>query len=623
MVPPKGSLPLGDDWPDDDAYVDSLLNFVTSSEILRNLCGGIHILDFLTRQPDLYTTVLPEEWRAWFDKVKIEEILELLLRTNIEPLLRAGSQAGPRISPPPPVSLLEYIQNVRKHCLGRKFEKCNASCDTQSPRSGSIPRQTAVGMKPKKMHEVQNFARFVDKLNDELTVPGKGSSPRIVDFGSGQNYLGRTLASPPYNKHVIAIERKHHNIDGAKGMDIYAKLAPKPKVMRNKKQYRRTQNGEDFSTSSKAPASHRAPIVSDPRENHAANGMGQVPAAPSSSCAEKGSLTYVEHEIEDGHLDYLNNDGNSFAEHHIERQPHNTPGSCANLHERPRMMVVSLHSCGNLLHHGLRSLVLNPEVSAVAMVGCCYNLMTERLGPATYKLPILRPHHPRLVSTSNACDPHGFPMSKRLEHFQHKQGVGVRLNITARMMAVQAPYNWGPEDSRDFFTRHFYRALFQRILLDRKVVNEPSDPDRAVESNPAGTNAPGKPLVVGSLKRASLVSFVAYVRGALLKLSKDPGHGSAIREVMGDLADDEIRRYEESYQSAKKSLSIIWSLMAFSASVVESVIVVDRWLFLREQEVVRSCWVEPVFDYAQSPRNLVVVGVKDQGTFNNSLLKAD
>jgi len=44
---------------------------------------------------------------------------------------------------------------------------------------------------------------------------------------------------------------------------------------------------------------------------------------------------------------------------------------------------------------------------------------------------------------------------------------------------------------------------------------------------------------------------------------------------------------------------------------VESLIVVDRWLFLREHEdVVGECWVEAVFEYGLSPRNLVVVGIK-------------
>jgi hypothetical protein len=35
----------------------------------------------------------------------------------------------------------------------------------------------------------------------------------------------------------------------------------------------------------------------------------------------------------------------------------------------PRLLVISLHSCGNLVHHGIRSLLMNPSVSAVALVG--------------------------------------------------------------------------------------------------------------------------------------------------------------------------------------------------------------------------------------------------------------
>jgi len=50
--------------------------------------------------------------------------------------------------------------------------------------------------------------------------------------------------------------------------------------------------------------------------------------------------------------------------------------------------------------------------------------------------------------------------------------------------------------------------------------------------------------------------------------------------------------------------------MAFSAGVVESTIVVDRWLYLREQKEVKECWVKAIFEYGISPRNLAVVGIK-------------
>ena len=50
--------------------------------------------------------------------------------------------------------------------------------------------------------------------------------------------------------------------------------------------------------------------------------------------------------------------------------------------------------------------------------------------------------------------------------------------------------------------------------------------------------------------------------------------------------------------------------MAFSAMLAEAIVLVDRWQFLREHDSVKECWVEPVFDYAESPRNLAVIGIK-------------
>jgi len=586
------SLPLGEEWENEDEYVESLLSFATSSDLFQNLCGGIHILDFLTREPDLYSTVLPSKWRDWFELHEIGDILDLLLRENIE-LLIDGQNSEWRSGPLPPQSLREFVQNIRKHSLERDF------CPPPSAKNGSgfkIPRQIAVGMNPKKTHEVENFARFVDRLSSDLTDPAEdetASKPNIVDFGSGQNYLGRILASSPYEKHVYAVERKHENIFGAKGMDVLAKVAKKEKVMRNKKEFVKLKGvlGAKGATESINQDDVDAMVPQIGLHDE----MGVVTVQEKGS---QGSITYVEHDIKDGKLGFLLEEP---VTHHRGADGHA---------RQDKSMVVSLHSCGNLSNHGIRSLVLNDSVTAIAVIGCCYNLMTERLGPATYKLPILRPYHPRLESTSTTYDPHGFPMSKGLEVYKHKYGQGVRLNITARMMAVQAPYNWGAVDSEAFFTRHFYRAVLQRIFLDYGVISKPSNPENVIGTAQAGTKVPGTPLIVGSLRKQCFTSFKAYVRGALKRLFDDPTHGEIIKERLSRLSDEDIEGYEIKFQIYKKRLSVMWSLMAFAASVVESIVVVDRWLYLREQDCVKDCWVEAVFDYSYSPRNLVVVGLK-------------
>ncbi|OAL38064.1 hypothetical protein AYO20_02516 [Fonsecaea nubica] len=613
-LPDRGTglrLPLDPAWTSEDEYIQSVLNFATSSDLFRNLCGGVHILDFLTREPDLYETVLPLEWRDWFDKVEIDDVLDLLLRNDLEEYAQVSSATSDP-SHSPPTTLLEYVHTVRKHCLRRHFTPV-------SDEVSDVPRQVCVGMNTKKVHEVTNFAAYVARLSKDVSQ--RLQEPiSVVDFGSGQNYLGRTLASPPYNQHVVAIERKHHNITGARSMDVHAKLAQKEKIMRNKKEWKRQMGRKDEMSTpplvSEELNSEPSPI---PEMFAAAKILEKTDLDPDS-----GSMTYIEHDVKDGHLEnilYPLEAPQKLNEGHPENveaptATKTTNGLVDKSKERPKAMVISLHSCGNLSHHALRSLTLNPSVCAVAVIGCCYNLVTERLGPATYKLPQLRPNHPRLEATGSAYDPHGFPMSRTLEDFQDADGGrGVRLNITARMMAVQAPYNWGPSDSEAFFRRHFYRTLLQKILLDLGVVKQCRDPGKqeVAGGSITGRNEAGTPLIIGSLRKACFTSFRAYVNGALEKLKADPIDGPMVEALTKDkLTDEVIDDYERRFSYAKKNLAVIWSLMAFSAGVVESIIVTDRWLFLREQPDIADCWVDIVFNYKQSPRNFVVVGIKNQ-----------
>ncbi|CAG5160524.1 uncharacterized protein ALTATR162_LOCUS5840 [Alternaria atra] len=719
---PDTPLPLPSEFTDTEEYVESLLNLTTSSWLLQTLCGGVHILDFYTRSPDLYSHILPQSWRDWFRTQDIMDILDLLMREDLSQFDSAGETNDKtwRDGPAPPEELLQYIRTVRKHLLARDFPPPNSGLE---PQKAAISRHIATGMKVKKVHEVDNFARYIDRLTSEIAQSDKKPITHLVDFGSGQNYLGRALAAPPYSKHIVAVESKQHNIEGAKNMDILAKLVAKPIVMRNKKEYRAKMgkvkkdkkaegnepttsadvpvsvvtkeddsgiNGHDQEAPSNSPTQDAAlaptpqnsancdedgctvPLVSHvnltpalPGSTSEASGLtDQVPATKTSTLQiyneGHGSVQYVEHIINDGDLTPVIDQvlDSSRVPDEVVSSETSVVAEATDLNAVPKpkkvnAMVISLHSCGNLVHYGLRSMLLNPHISAVAMVGCCYNLVTERLGPPTYKLPTLRPNHPRLESTSKAFDPQGFPMSEKLANYplphaplesfhddskadgdKAKQPTGVRLNITARMMAVQAPFNWGVTDSELFFTRHFYRALLQRIFLDRGVVSAPLDEQglvgSAVSANghtsqvnwtPPNGLGPGlssdgttTPLTIGTLRKFAYSDFVSYVRAALAKLTTENSFCEVdpnfIKEKMDGLTDDDIRNYEVSYAERKKELCVMWSLMAFSAGVVEAVVVTDRYLWLKEQEEVEHAWVEPVFEYKYSPRNLVVVGIK-------------
>jgi hypothetical protein len=602
---PSQPLPFSEGFDNADEYVESLLQFSAASTIFQTLCGGVHILDFFTREPSLYHIVIPEEWRTWLMARDSMNLLNFLMRDDLEK----------ERDDEPPESFLTYIREIRRLSL-RRERVANRSQEVK------LPRHVAVGMIPKKIHEVGNFADYVVQVADDVASSSGKEITHFVDFGSGQNYLGRTLASPPYNRHIVAVESKELNITGAKSMDVLAGVAEREKVMRNKKLYRQQQDSMTPAELLKEKALRRKR-----KAKEAAPAPNEVDFRPSRDLATiytpgegKGYIQYVEHMVQDGDLSDVVEQIQRMKVDAPEEEVQIVNGEAENpklseileditKEKETRLMTISIHSCGNLSHHGIRSLLLNPSVQAIAIVGCCYNLMTERLGPPTFKLPLLRQNlrainAPRVTREAATCDSHGFPMSEKIATYNQE---GIRLNITARMMAVQAPKNWTEKESDAFFTRHFYRALLQKVFLDFGVVAKMQQ-DAEEEGNGLEST---EPVIIGSLRKGCYSSFTTYVRGALEKLGQDPERSAFVMEKMGNITDEEIEGYWTRYEAVKKELSITWSLMAFSAGVVESLIVVDRWLFLREHEdVVKHAWVEAVFDYGLSPRNLVVVGIK-------------
>ncbi|KAJ6438422.1 RNA small subunit methyltransferase [Purpureocillium lavendulum] len=623
-MPPPRPLPFVGDFSSPEEYVQTLLHFVRTKDIFQILCGGVHILDFFTSEPGLFHAALPQEWHEFLLSQDIMRLLDLFMRDDLDKL---DFEDGKR----PPETLIQYIKSVRDLSMERQFH-------TQAAKLPILPRSVSVGMKPKKIHEVASFASFLTRLSDDIQSSSSSSSgdegdagvTHFVDFGSGQNYLGRALASEPYNRRVVAVEGRENNVAGARVLDRLSGLAVKQKVMRNKKLWNQIleARGEGKEDDPEALAAAVKQVAG--AEAFDFRPMDQLGWTYSVD-EGKGQVQYVSGKLDSGDLAEViakidSGTGTDQAEEERQR--------------KLKLMAISIHSCGNLSHFGIRSLVLNPSIRAVAIVGCCYNLLTERLGPPTYKHTYLRPSlqalNGRVFSESDRRDPQGFPMSERFattragagERGDGKDGdAGVRLNITARMMACQAPQNWSREDSEGFFTRHFFRAVLQKIFLDRGVVSRiyhdqasrdaASGGDETAEVHRGPFDCSTNPVTIGSLRKSCYGSLQSYVRGAIEKLTTSSDYkqyADVMREKMANITDEEIDAYEAAYLPRRKELCVIWSLMAFSATVVEALIVADRWTYLKEQtDIVEDAWVEAVFDYTESPRNLVVVGIKKEG----------
>ncbi|KAF3201351.1 hypothetical protein TWF679_011411 [Orbilia oligospora] len=511
----ESTLPHHESFTSADAYITSLLNFTASTPLFHQLVGGVHILDFFTSSPPLYDSILPESWRDYFETKSIDEILEILFRADLSTVHPEGI----------PDSLYEFAENVQRHELLREVVKNLGEVEDQHKLNRQ--RKLAQGMNNKKLHEVcpSTLLIFLPVYD--------------FDFGSGQSYLSRILASPPHNLDLVAVESKASNIEAGKFLDERVGLTARSQG----KTLKESLNGTE---------------------------------------TKKGSIKYVQHIIKDESMKEVLE---ALEQSEDEKKT-----------ENPGLMIISLHSCGNLIHHALNALIANDEVKAVAVVGCCYNLMTERTGP-TYKPPYQKYIPAENTPIPSNCLNHHFPLSARLS------SQSITLNITARMMAVQAPRNWTQTTSSDFFKRHFYRALLQRIFFEKGVLS-------ATE-----------PLIVGSLRKAAYMGFYEYVTSAVRKIlnaasgdvgsSVGEGVKAKIKEVgLDNIGREEVESYERRYGKGLKELSIMWTLMAFCAGCVESLVVVDRWSYLKESGKCRIVKVEAAFEYGISPRNLVIVGVK-------------
>jgi hypothetical protein len=591
MIPSR-PLPCSEEFSTPEEYIEALLEFARNTDIFQILCGGVHILDFFTLDPGIFHSALPDEWKEFLLSYDTMKTLDLFLRDDLDAISFEKGQE-------PPESLIDYVKALRRFSLRRDF------APRQQKKLPVLPKSVSVGMKPKKIHEVVNFADYVDALSEDVSQQTGSEISHFVDFGSGQNYLGRALASEPYNRHVVAVEGRDHNVTAAKVYDLTSKLAIRPKMMRNKKIWNKALEALTPELQKDQEAVQAAIKQVEGADNFEFQPMN-IQEAEYVAEEGKGGVQYISGRLDSGDLAEV-------IENIEHRQPESGSGKDLNL------MAVSIHSCGNLSHFGIRSLILNPDIRAVAIVGCCYNLMTEKLGPPTYKQSYLRPSlqalNGRIVRESEKRDPQGFPMSQQFSSYQE---TGIRLNITARMMACQAPQNWTRVESDAFFTRHFFRAVLQRIFLDRGVVSRVWHDDSAKDDDKQASpfNMSTNPVVIGSLRKSCYTSFRAYVRGAVEKLTTTTDfkqYAEVMNEKMANITDEEIEQYEAMYQPRKKELCVIWSLMALSATVVESLIVADRWTFLKEHEIVKHAWVETVFDYGQSPRNLVVVGIKKDG----------
>lgn len=244
-----------------------------------------------------------------------------------------------------------------------------------------------------------------------------------------------------------------------------------------------------------------------------------------------------------------------FAQHFPDKNP---SGFC----------LSGLHTCGDLAASCLKIFVENSKVSCVCNVGCCYHLLTEEFIADDFFVD-RRP----VTDNTTAVLGFGFPMSSYL------QKRSVHLGRNARMLAAQSL-------DRTVASRELpARSLFYRALLEVVLTRADSSLKNCVQ--------------VGRMKNCG--TFSEYVRRCTNRKNLT---------VDGVQDDAFLEQLMESYRHENRLLELFYLIRMTYAPVLESLILLDRVLYLKEQNI-DSVFLVKLFDPVISPRCYGVVALKN------------
>ncbi|XVE52851.1 hypothetical protein DITRI_Ditri02bG0157500 [Diplodiscus trichospermus] len=539
-------------------WIKAIADFIKPYSFLINA----HVVNFFK---DRLWEAVDKEWIECLSKEAVENLL----------LIPSGV-----VQDHWPTSLKDFVLTLKSLVYPR--EQADLKEVFPDFHTTSLNSVLAQGMNLKKKHEVEVLSAIVSSI---VTTVGADA---VVDVGAGQGYLAQVLAFE-YQHSVVAIDACSHH---GKVTDARAERIKK----HYKAQMRKFGSGNKILN---VPQTITCRIMSLETFN-----------ALTTLLSHKGDVEQPEVIEEDS--EQLSWTGNGSS-----------------------LVLAGLHACGNLSVTMLRTLLECEEVKAVVSIGCCYNLLSEE-------------------GFENAHIQYGFPMSSGVK------AVSLSLGKSSRDLACQSAERWkslGKDAGLHNFELHAFRAAFQMVLhkyfpevvitspsigrqgkaLRRKQqrrimepelhddestysssLQRPSNMDEACSIIQCGEYGPGDnsglrldldalfsktSLHTGSRSEGTVSAdkyslFEKFCQSGLYRLGLKP---------LDDINFHCIWKEVEPYVNL---IGIYWSLRAAFGPLLETIILLDRLLFLQEQADQLEAVMVPIFDPVFSPRNVAIIAKK-------------
>ncbi|CAM8923427.1 unnamed protein product [Rhodiola kirilowii] len=273
------------------------------------------------------------------------------------------------------------------------------------------------------------------------------------------------------------------------------------------------------------------------------------------------------------------------------------------------LVLTGLHACGDLSVTMLKSFSECEDIKSVVSLGCCYNLLSEEV-------------------LTNSDSQYGFPISNAVKC------AGLRLGKCSRDLACQSADRWrnlGDKSGIHNFELHVFRAAFQ-MVLDKYYPK--------ISSTCPAIGRQGKSLQRQKW-RGSHESGLDHEHNVTVNLDRKQVTSNEVtisessELIGGDSAFIVLDQNGSCYVNSTsntvgfdgtgdtKLLSLwneielftglvgpYWSLLAALGPLVETLILLDRLLYLQEQGSQVEAFMLPVFNPVLSPRNVAIIAKK-------------
>ncbi|XP_074837096.1 methyltransferase-like protein 25B isoform X2 [Carettochelys insculpta] len=533
-----------------------------------SLYGSIvdsYIIEFFT---DNLWGKLPSSWQAALSDLPSPQLAAVLLEK--------GRPEEVYYSTVWPLSLLAFKATAHKLAFSRTpCGRGSTSVDGRPEefrenqcQSSKLQPLFRKHVKPKKQHEIWQLGKVVKKLS-EIT-----RCEQVVDIGSGQGHLSRFLAFG-LGLSVTAVEGDRRLVDMA------TKFDQELVWVLEKEQARCAQGPWEISLCGprhvagwlNPQAPWREFLLPSPRGADAA----PSPAAESGSSLKAsgmwdspGPQTLVSPTAPWGGGTEMGQAGEwgCLAAAGEGRGGGSDPSLAVNplgLLAESEVLLTGLHACGDLSVALLRHFTRCPHVVAMTSVACCYMKLTTREEPLPPGLAAPPP-------PSATCPEYGYPLSTWVASLP-----GHALSYKAREVACHAVEDYALRLRSDspVLRTHCYRAVLETLI-------RAADPAK-------------RRLGVQTITKAHQLPFEEYARLGFQRVGLDP------------LAPLD-RACVDSMLAQQQNVVAFFSLALLLAPLVETLILLDRMIYLQEQGF--QCQLIPLFNPRFSPRNLVLVAAK-------------